>query len=61
MDKNMVLLYSMGNYTPYSVINKNGKEYTCTTESLCFKAEINTTLQNNYASIKLFLKMRLSK
>ena len=44
------LLYSTGNYIQYSMINHNGKEYLkknvyiCTTESLCFAAEINTTL-----------------
>ena len=47
---NKVLLYSTGNYIQYPVINHNGKEYEkeyiyiCITESLCYTAEINTTL-----------------
>ena len=47
---NKALLYSIGNYIQYSVINHNGKEYIkknvyiCTTESLCCTVEINTTL-----------------
>ena len=45
---NKVLLYSTGNYSQYSVINHNGKEYekeyVYITESLCCKAEINTIL-----------------
>ena len=46
---NKVLLYSTGNYIPYS-INQSGKEYKkknvsiCITESLCCTAVINTTL-----------------
>ena len=62
---NNVLLYSTGNYIQYPVINHNGKEYEriciymCITESLCCTAEINTTLQINYTSIK-FLKMKKS-
>ena len=32
---NKVLLYSTGNYIQHPVINHNGKEYTCITESLC--------------------------
>ena len=45
-----VLLYSTGNYIQYPVIGRNGKEYfkknvyTCITESLCYTAEIDTTL-----------------
>ena len=51
---NKVLLYSMGNYVQYPVINHNRKEYekeciyiyvcVCVTESLCCTSEINTTL-----------------
>ena len=41
---NKVLLYSTGNYIQYPVINHNGKEYICITESLCCTVEINTTL-----------------
>ena len=51
---NKVLLYSMGNYMQYLVINYNRKEYKkeCVyiyiyihiTKSLCSTAEINTTL-----------------
>ena len=47
---NKVLLYSTENYIQYPVINHNGKEflkkkvYICTTESLCYTAEINSTL-----------------
>ena len=49
---NKVLLYSTRNYIPYPVINHNGKEYKkkrmyiyiCITESLCYTAEVNTTL-----------------
>ena len=54
---NKVLLYSTGNYIQYPVINHNGKNmnknaYICVTESLCCRAEINTTLQINYTSVK---------
>ena len=55
---NRVLQYSTGNYIQYPVINHNGKEYekeyiyVYTSESLCCTAEINTTLQINYTSIK---------
>ena len=46
---NKVLLYSTGNYIQSPVINHNEKEYeknihACITESLCYTAEINTTL-----------------
>ena len=49
---NKVLLYSTGNYTEYSVVNHNGKEYekvykyinVCITGSLYCTEEINTTL-----------------
>ena len=49
---NKVLLYSTRKYIQYPVINHNGKEYKkeciCVyifiTESLCYIAEINTTL-----------------
>ena len=46
---NKVLTYSTGNYIQYLVLNHNGKEhkkrmYTCITESVCYTAEINTTL-----------------
>ena len=49
---NKDLLYSTRNYIPYPVINHNGKEYKkkrmyiyiCITESLCYTAEVNTTL-----------------
>ena len=45
-----VLLDSTGNYHQYPVINHNGKEYAreyicvSVTGSLCYTAEINTTL-----------------
>ena len=43
---NKVLLYSTGNYIQYPVTEKNIKKnvYKCITESLCYIAEINTTL-----------------
>ena len=43
---NKVLLFGTGNYIQSPQINHNGKEYwkknayTCTTESLCYKAEL---------------------
>ena len=50
---NKDLLYSIGNYIQYLVINHNGKEYEkeyiyihvyiCITESLCCAPETNTT------------------
>ena len=54
---NKVLLYSTGNYIQYPVINHKGKEikknvYMCITESLCCRAEINTTSPINCTSIK---------
>ena len=51
----MVLLYSTRIYIQYPVINHNGKEYICITESLCCAAEINTILWI-YISIKFFKK-----
>ena len=54
--KNKVLQYSTENYIRYPVINHNGNKYECVcvyiTESLSCIAEINTTLSNNYTSIK---------
>ena len=44
MNKQKILLYSVGNYIQHPVINLNEKEYVCITESLCYTAEINTTL-----------------
>ena len=43
---NKVLLYSTGNCIQYPVINQNGEkqQHVCITESLCYSAEINTTL-----------------
>ena len=47
---NKVLLYSTGNYIQCLGVNPNGKEYgkkyiyIKITESVCFRAEINTTL-----------------
>ena len=44
---NKVLLCSTGNCIQYLVINHNGRKYEkniCITESLCYTAEINTTL-----------------
>ena len=43
---NKVLLYSIGNYIQYPVVNHSGKEYTfiCITKSLCCTELINTTL-----------------
>ena len=42
----------------FNIIKHNGKEYekdyTCITELLCCTAEINTTLQIKYTSIKIF-------
>ena len=55
---NKGLLYSTGNYIQYPVVNNNGKEYkkrisVCVrAESLC-TAEIGTTLQISYISIKI--------
>ena len=62
---NKVLLYSTGNYIQYPMINHDGKEYEkeyiyiyiyiyyiYIPESLCCMAEINTTLEINYTSIK---------
>ena len=49
------LLYSTGKYTQYPVINHKKKDiYICIriTESLCCAAEINTTLEINYTSVK---------
>ena len=43
---NKDLLSSTGNYIQHPVINHNGKEYMCITESLCYIVEINTTLYN---------------
>ena len=59
---NKVLLYSTGNYIQYPGINHNGKEYKknvyiCINESLCYTAEINTTVLINYTSIKKKCKM----
>ena len=34
-----------------------GKPYICITESFCHKAEINTTLQINYSSLKIKKKI----
>ena len=58
---NKVLLYSTGNYIQYPGINHNGKEYKknvyiCINESLCYTAEINTTVLINYTSIKKNVK-----
>ena len=46
---NKVLLYSTRSYIQYPVVNHNREEYKknmyiCVTESLCYIAEINTTL-----------------
>ena len=47
---NKVLLYNMGNYILYPVINHNGKGwekeciYLCISESLCCTVEVSTTL-----------------
>ena len=57
---NKVLLYSTGKYIQYLVIKDNGKgyekedtnTYVHVSESLCCTAEINTTLQTNYTSVK---------
>ena len=38
-----VLPDNTGNYTHYSVISHNEKDYICITESLCATAEINAT------------------
>ena len=56
---NKVLLYSIGNYIQYPVINHSRKEYEkecvyiCITESLGCIPEANTTLQVNYTSMKV--------
>ena len=47
--KTQVLLYSIENYVHYPTINHNGREYKksmyiCIIESLCYTADINTTL-----------------
>ena len=54
---NKVLIYSTGNYIQYPVTNYNGKEYkqnVCMyiTESLCWEAEVGTTLSVKQTSIK---------
>ena len=60
-------LYSTGNSTQYSAITYMGKEsekvYTCVciTESLRCTPETNTTFQIHYASIKIFLKMKIAE
>ena len=41
---NNVWLYSTGHSIQYPVINHNGKEYICITESLCCTAEFSTIL-----------------
>ena len=41
---NEVQLYSTGNNTQYPVINHNGKNMKNNNKSLCYTAEINTTL-----------------
>ena len=41
---NKVLLYITGNYNQYPVINHNGKEHTCISESIFCTEEINTIL-----------------
>ena len=41
---NEVQLYSTGNNTQYPVINHNGKNMKNNNKSLCYIAEINTTL-----------------
>ena len=51
--KSKVLLCSLENYIHCPVTNRNGKDYekeciVCITESLCYIAEINTTLKINY-------------
>ena len=67
-----IQLYSTGNHIQYPVINHNRKVYEkeyiytyiyiyvyiyiCVAESLCYAAEINTTLQINYTSIKDIFK-----
>ena len=47
MDKKQSPLHSTGDYIQYPGINYNGKEYKqqciCVNESLCYRAEINTT------------------
>ena len=61
---NNFLLYSIGNYIQYPVINHNGKiwkrTYMHITESLGAIAEIDITLQINYTWIK-FLKKKIKK
>ena len=52
-----VLLYSLGNYVQYPVINlmeKGMKNNVCIwiTESVCYTAETTRTLSINYTSIK---------
>ena len=48
LKKNLVLLYSTGNYIQYAIISHNGKlvanVYIGITESLCCTAEINTAV-----------------
>ena len=39
-----VLLYSTRDYIQYPVINHNGKEYICITESVCCPAEIKPSI-----------------
>ena len=58
---NVVLQYSTGNYIQFPGISHNGKKnikknlYMYITESLYCIAEIGTTLQVNYISIKIYL------
>ena len=53
---NKVLLYNIGNYIEYPMVNHNGKEYEkeYITESLHFTVAINTTLYISYTSIIFF-------
>ena len=58
-------LYSIGNSTQHAVMAYTGKESKkrvdiciCITDSLCYTAETNTTLQLDYTPIKSFKKKR---
>ena len=62
---NKVLVHHIRNHIQYPVINHDGKYekefmciHMCMTESICCRAEINTTLSINYSSIKLFFKKK---
>ena len=60
MERLVGMLYSIGNYHQYPMINHDGKEYEyiCITESLCCIAEINTVNQLDFNKKKMLRHMR---